>query len=171
MSDHANTPAGVALRQLLLIHSLLEGDGRRAVRTAQRHGECLALAVLGEADHDAVPWLVDAVVRGLRTQDEILRQFAEHKAMGTPPHIALCWTAAGVLEHACHLLPEDEASLVRRHVADPDWLVILVLAGGGATALCLPAAVVVACDQRHGEPTLADGLEQERLAEVIGEAE
>lgn len=168
MSDHT----GQAVRQQLLIHALIDGNGRRAVRTAQRHGEHLALAVLGERDKNAVPWLVDAVTSKLCTQEEILQQFADHKAMGNPPHIALCWTAAGVLEHACHLLPEDEASLVRRHATDPDWLVIVVLAAGGACALCVPAAVAVACDQRHGAAAAAVGdLAQDLADQLLGDDE
>lgn len=143
ISDSPHT--GEAARQLLISHVLLDGKGRSAVRTAQRRGEPVALTLLGEGDRNAVPWLVDAVTSNLYTDQAILAQFADQKTMGIPPHICTCWRAAGVLEHACHLLADDEASLVRRHATDPDWLVILVLANGGASALCLPADVAMHC--------------------------
>lgn len=100
------------------------------------------LAVLGTEDDECDRLRQAMVDDGTTTFEKIEKLHQRQRAEGMPAHNAVLWPESMLVRKGPELLPPDELALVLRRLPDPGWQVIVALGGGGATALCLPAAVV-----------------------------
>ena len=145
MSKHRPTEAeGKAQRDELLSLALIDGYAARVAKRADdlQMGPAI-LAMVGTGDDVCDRLRASMLSEGHTTPEQMRRLHDQQRGARMPRHNPVLWTHAMVLELGPVILPPEEMALVIRRLPDPAWQVIVALGGGGATALCLPADVVM----------------------------
>jgi hypothetical protein len=131
------------MRERLLSIAVLEGYAAMVPRRARQLDMMPACLVVLAGEDDSCDEFRQAVVDcGDTTHDRIRDMHQQQRMRGLEPHDALIWPHATFLNRGAALLQADEMQTACRRMPDPGWRVIVALAGGGGTALCLPASLV-----------------------------
>jgi len=145
MSKRRPTEAeGNAQRDDLLSLALIDGYAARvAKRAVELQMGPAILAMVGTGDDVCDRLRASMLSEGHTTDERMRRLHDQQRRAKMPEHNAVLWAHTMLLELGPVILPPEEMTLVIRRLPDPAWRVIVALGGGGATALCLPADVVM----------------------------
>jgi hypothetical protein len=144
---------GAAIRESLLTTAVVQGYAGKVSKSAEKMqmGPAI-LAMVGVGDAECDRLRQEMVATGETTPERCEMLHRKQKAWGMHPHNAVLWPVSMLLERGPHILPPAEMEVVRTRLQDPRWQIILALASGGATALCLPVEVVDHCADLAADP-------------------
>jgi hypothetical protein len=141
------------MREGLLSTALMEGYAALVPIRAAKHGMGPAiLTMVGTGDDFCEQLRMDMEDVGITNPKKTAELHKQQRARGMQPHNAVLWPVGMLLERGPQILPPEEMELVRKRLLDPSWQIILAVGGGGATALCLPVAVVNHCGDLSANP-------------------
>lgn len=144
---------GAAIRENLLTTAVVQGYAgmvRNRADKMQMGPSILAMVGVGDPECDRLRQAM--MEAGETTPERCDLLHKKQKAWGMQPHNAVLWPVSMLLERGPHILPHAEMEVVRMRLEDPRWQIILALASGGATALCLPVEVVEHCADLAADP-------------------